>query len=97
MVEQCKHYLSKHCLKLGAGRLLPLFPPFSMTWQMPEVVIAESLCFDNIEISNMSACILTSSGRILNAALRLSFLDAQIKQNLYYFAGAGPFVAFVLF
>ena len=45
----------------------------------------------------MSACILTSSGRILNAALRLSFLDAQIKQNLYYFAGAGPFVAFVLF
>ena len=34
--------------KLGTGRLLPLFPPFSMTWQMPEVVVAESLYFDNI-------------------------------------------------
>ena len=45
----------------------------------------------------MSACILKSTGRILNAAVRLCFSDAQIKQDLYSCAGTKPFVAFVLF
>ena len=44
----------------------------------------------------MSACILTSTGRILNAAL-IYFSYAQIKQDLYSCAGTGPFVASVLF
>ena len=29
-------------------RVLSLFPPFSMSWQMPEVVLAESIHIDNI-------------------------------------------------
>ena len=54
-----------------------------MTRQMPQVVLAESLYFDNIYSSNMSACILTSTRRVLNAALRLFVFGIHKSNNIY--------------
>ena len=45
---QCKAiltFLEQALLVIGRGRHLSLFPPFSMTWQMPESVYAERLLF----------------------------------------------------
>ena len=50
---------------------------------MPEVVLVDSLYFDNILSSNMSACILTSIGRILYAALGLFVFHLQKSNKIY--------------
>ena len=44
---------------------------------------SESLYFDNIYSSNMSACILTSTRRVLNAALRLFVFGIHKSNNIY--------------
>ena len=48
LYTQCKAILTfpeQSLLVIGRGRHLSLFPPFSMTWQMPESVYAERLYF----------------------------------------------------
>ena len=86
---------SKHCLKLGTGRPLPpiifsFFDDMANTWC--------STCWKLILWyylkQQISACILTSTGRILNAALRFFVFRCKNQTRSIFLRGSKTIVAF---
>ena len=86
---------SKHCLKLDTGRPLPpiifsFFDDMANTWC--------STCWKLILWyylkQQISACILTSTGRILNAALRFFVFRCKNQTRSIFLRGSKTIVAF---
>ena len=86
---------SKHCLKLGTGRLLPLtissfFDDTANTW----CSTCWKLMLWYYLKQKISACILTSTGRILNAALRFFVFRCKNQTRSIFLRRSKTIVAF---